>query len=129
MSEPAVIDASCEANGHPTSCTEPAPGTVTNTTNHNVTITAAGTTREIATIDSADMYFSSHAHKYSDTDDDGDKECHQNQSHSIDPDTGNPNITIDGSPIYLVENNVTTDPGSGGPVDITNNPMNTRIDS
>jgi hypothetical protein len=53
--------------------------------------------------------------------------CHVNQSHTLDPDTGEPSITINSSPIYLVEDSVTTDPGSGGDVDITNNPTTTEM--
>lgn len=126
MTELAIIDASCEAHGHPTSCTEPAPGTVQSTSSHNITVTAGGSTKEIATIQSADMHFDTHAHQYSDIDDDGNSECHDMQSHDIDPD-GEPSITINGSNVYMVRDTVTTDPGSGGDVDIVSNPVDTKI--
>lgn len=122
MTEEAVIDADAEANGHPTECQEPAPGSVVSTASHGVTVTVGGTTREIATIASADISVPSHAHDY--TSEEG---CHQNESHTIDPDTGEPSITINGSPIYLVENGTTTDPTTGGDVDIVSNPFTSQI--
>lgn len=122
MPEPAVIDASCEAKGHPSDCTEPAPGTVVSTSTHDITVTVGGTTKEIATIDTADMDFPSHAHEYSDEDG-----CHEKESHTIDPDEGDPSITINGSPIYEVDSAVTSDPGSGGDVDIVSNPIDTSM--
>ena len=48
MREIALIDASCEANGHPTECTEPAPGTVVSDSSTGITVTAGGTTKECA---------------------------------------------------------------------------------
>lgn len=123
MTEPAVIDASTEAFGHPTQCTEPAPGSVEKTTGHEITVTVNGSTKEIASIDSAEINIPPHAHDYSVL-----LGCHASQSHSIDPDTGEPSITINGSPIYLVENNVTSDPGSGGNVNIVDNPFETSLD-
>jgi hypothetical protein len=122
MPEPALIDATCEANGHPTECTEPAPGTVVSDSTTGITVTVDGTSKELASIDSASIDIPSHAHSYNTTDG-----CHNTASHTLDPDTGIPSITIDGSPIYAVEDNVTTDPISGGSVDITSNPITTDI--
>lgn len=122
MTKLAVEDANCEAFGHPGACTEPAPGTVGITSSTNITVTVGGTKKEIASIDSADMNFSSHGHG---TDSDGN--CTDFQSHSIDPNTGEPSITINDSPVYLVKDSVTTDPGTNGDVDILSNPINTKI--
>lgn len=126
MPEPAVIDAECEAKGHPDICTEPAPGTVESTSTHNITVTVGGTSKEIATIASADMVFPEHGHEIG-FDDDGDPFCADVYSHEIDPDTGEPTITINGSPIYEVDSGVTDDPGTGDDVDIVSNPITTNI--
>lgn len=126
MTKPALIDADCDAYGHPTNCTEPAPGTIVQDSSHNVTVTVSGTTKELATIASATMDFPSHAHDY--TTDDG---CHQNESHALDPDASedSPSLTINGSPVYLVGTGVTTDPTTGGSVDIVSNPISINIDN
>lgn len=122
MPEPALIDSSCKAFGHPTECTEPAPGTVVSETTTGITVTVGGTTKEVAFISSAEMDFPSHAH---DTDSDGN--CIDFASHSIDPETGEPSITFNGSPIYVKKDSVTTDPITGGDVDIISNPITTDI--
>jgi uncharacterized Zn-binding protein involved in type VI secretion len=102
----AVDGANCEADGHPTSCEEPADGSV-NAPTTGVTIngTPVGT-------HGGSMYFPSHAHEYKDTDDDGSKECTTYSSHSLDPDQTH-SVTVNGEPIYRVGDS-TTDPGSGG---------------
>lgn len=123
MTEVCIIGADAEAFGHPSECTEPAPGTVERDSSHNITVSAGGITREVATIATASINFPSHAHSYDSVND----SCEDMQSHSLDPDTGEPSITINGSPIYLVEDSVTTDPGSDGSVDITSNPVTTNI--
>jgi hypothetical protein len=122
MTDLCTIDASCEATGHPTECTEPVSGSVTSDSSHNVTISANGVTKEVATIATASMDFPSHSHDYTSV-----EGCHQNSSHSIDPDTGEPTITINGSPVYLVKDSVTTDPISGGDVNIVSNPSSTGV--
>jgi hypothetical protein len=122
MTEIAIIDATAEAFGHPSECTEPAPGTVVSAGSHGITVSAGGSTKEVATIAAADISVPSHAHDY--TSEEG---CHQNESHTLDPDNGEPSITINGSPVYLVEDGVTTDPTTGGNVDITTNPSTTEI--
>lgn len=114
MTKFARIGANVEAFGHPTECTEPAPGTVVSTQSHNVTVTdSGGTTKELATVASAEMDIPTHAHTY-------DGSCVDDQSHSIDPRAGDDSssVTINGSPLYLVKDNVQDDPGSGGQVDI-----------
>ena len=111
----AMIGAPCEAAGHPSDCQEPAVGEVKQTSSHNITFTdASGDTKEVATEATADIHFDSHAHDYSEL-----EGCHDNQSHDIDPDTDKMSpITINGSQIYLVDTAVTSDPGSGGDVEI-----------
>lgn len=121
MTKYALIDASCDAFGHPTECQEPAPGTVQKDSSHDITVTVDGQTKEIGTIATATMHFNSHAHDY-----DPENGCHDYHSHDIDPD-GDPSITINGSPVYEVADDVTTDPVSGGSVDIVSNPFNTEI--
>lgn len=120
MTELVLIGANCEANGHPTECTEPAPGSVQQSSSHGVTVNGT----QVATIASADMNFSSHAHDH--TTEEG---CHDNQSHSLDPDAGadSSSVTVNGSPVYIVGDGVTTDPGSGGTVDIVDSGGNNTI--
>lgn len=120
----ATIGSTCEATGHPSNCTEPAIGEITATDSHNITITdASGNSEEIATIDTANMTFDSHAHDYS-----IEQGCHDNQSHDLDPDESMlPNITINGSNVYVGEDGVATDPGSGGSINITDTNVNNSI--
>lgn len=115
----ALIGASCEALDHPTECTEPAPGTVEKTASHSVTVNGT----QIATIDTADMNFPSHAHDYTSS-----EGCHQDESHSLDPNTGSTSVTVNGSPLYVVDDAVTTDPTSGGDVNIVNAGNNTSVE-
>lgn len=111
-----TIGATCEADGHPTQCEESVVGNVVQTSSHNISnTTASNETAEIATVDTADIIFDSHSHNYSVL-----LGCHDNQSHTLDPESEKlPNITINGSQVYVVDNPVTTDPGSGGDVSIT----------
>jgi hypothetical protein len=112
-SEPALIGSNCEAYGHPDDCEEPADGTVQSTS--PVSVTVNGT--DIATKATADMHFPSHSHDY-----DVDNGCHQDESHTLDPDDPGPglsdSVTINGSPIYQVATGVADDPTSGGSIDI-----------
>jgi hypothetical protein len=60
------------------------------------------------------MFFESHSHDYSTS-----KGCHQDESHSLVPDSGKlSSVTIDGSPAYVVKDNVTSDPVTGEAVNI-----------
>lgn len=120
MTQLALIDASCEASGHPTECEEPATGQISQTNSHNVTVTVGGTSKEIATVSDSSLSFSSHAHTYDD------ESCIDNESHEI-TGTSSSNITINGSPVYLVESGVATDPTSGGDVDIVSNPISSTV--
>lgn len=118
----ALIGSNADAFGHPTECEEPADGSVSSETSTSVTVNGS----EIATINTATLSFPSHSHDYSDIDG-----CHQNQSHSLDPDDPGPGIstsvTVNGSPVYLTADNVATDPTSGGNIDITNSGGNNSV--
>lgn len=108
-----TIGATCEAYGHPTECDEPAIGSVIQTSSHGIINTnESGETKEIATVDTADISFDSHSHNYSAI-----SGCGDNKSHTIDPDAAKlPSITINGSQVYVMDNPVATDPASGGDV-------------
>lgn len=101
---------SCEASGHPSSCTEPAPGEV----EASGKLTLNG--KAIASHDDV-MHFDSHAHEYSDINSDGSNECHNFQSHDLVPDQS-PAFSHNGEPIMRVGDD-TSDPGSGGTASIT----------
>lgn len=118
MSNFVLIGASCEAFGHPTSCTEPAPGTVVSESNASVTINGTN----VATTATADLEIPSHAHDYSTL-----EECHENASHTLDPDTVSSSVTLNGNPLYIYENSVATDPISGGNIDITSTGNNSSV--
>lgn len=122
MVDVVLVGASCEANGHPVSCQEPVPGSVDSTSNCIVSVNGT----DVATIDTADMNFGSHAHDYTDIDDDDVAECTNYQSHTLDPDSSEASqiLSINGSQAYLPGSGVTTDPGSGGSVDITSDGSN-----
>lgn len=111
-----TVGAVCEADGHPSQCEEPVIGEVVQTSSNNISnTTASGETAQIATVDTADIVFDSHSHNYSSL-----LGCHDNQSHTLDPESSTlPNITVNGSQMYVVNNPVATDPGSGGDVTIT----------
>lgn len=114
---------SAEAGGHPSECTEIVSGQVQKDSDHNVTITnASGETKQIATIKSADMFFEKHAHDHETIDG-----CHNEQKHTLDPDTGSKTVTINSSPVYLLKDGVTTDPGSNGDVNITDSGINNSV--
>ena len=114
---------SCEATGHPKdNCTEPVPGQIQKESTHSVTVTSSdGTVKQVATIDSAVMHFDSHSHDFSVL-----EGCHENASHDIDPDPSKlSSLTINGSRMYIVKDNVTTDPKTGDPVNIIGSGINT----
>lgn len=98
-----------EAAGHPTQCTEPAPGSVQGTGFTSVTIN--GDPLAQGGVDT--MEFPSHPHQYSDVDDDGSNECHDNQSHSVTVDSSS-SITVNGAPVGII--GTKTDPTTGGEI-------------
>lgn len=107
---------SCEAEGHPTECTEPVPGQIQKTSESSLTVTSAsGETQEVATVNTAIMHFDSHAHSYNSTDD----VCEDVFTHDVTADSSAfGSISLNGSAIYNVEDNVATDPKSGGAVNV-----------
>lgn len=121
-SEYALIGSNCEAYGHPNECQEPASGSVTESSESSVTIDGVG----IATIKTADMHFNSHAHAY-----DPENGCISMASHDIDPDEPGPgtdsSVRINGSPVYVANTSVATDPDSGGAVDIIDSGGNSSV--
>jgi len=94
-----------EAFGHPSACTEPAPGTVESTGFASVTLNG----NPLAGGGSDTMEFSSHGH---DTDSDGN--CIDNASHSITTDSSS-SVTVNGSPVGIIGSNV--DPKTGGRIE------------
>lgn len=122
MTSIVLVGANCEATGHPTECTEPAPGAVTSTSSSSLSINGT----DIYSEDTADMHFDSHAHSYIDTNADGIPDtCSDMQSHDLDPDQSH-SITLNSTPIYLVGDS-TTDPGSGGTATILDSGGNSTV--
>lgn len=104
----ALLGAPCEADGHPPECTEPATGTVEST--DEALLSVEGT--DVASHDTAVQQFPSHAHDH-----DPDDGCIALQSHDLTPDQEHL-LTINGASVMLVKDS-TTDPGSGGTAEIT----------
>jgi len=103
----ALVGAACEATGHPSACTEPAPGSIQDA-DGTAPITVDGT----PLADHGDrLQFPSHGH---DVDEEGN--CIAYQTHELVPDQ-TPPITVDGRPVMRVGDS-TTDPGSGGTASI-----------
>jgi|APHM01.1.fsa_nt_gi hypothetical protein len=73
------------------------------------------------------MDFPPHSHDYGtyNVDEFG---CHDDQSHRLDPRKGEPSITINGSPIYQIEDDVQDDPITGDQIDIVQNPIDTQME-
>lgn len=128
MTNLVTIDATCEAEGHPTDCTEVVSGTVQETAVASLTINnASGTESAVATTETADMHFDSHAHDHS-----LEQGCHQNESHDVDPTTTSSSITLNtaagvSSAVYIVGDAVGTDPTSGGNINITDAGENNSV--
>lgn len=121
MTKLVLIGSNCEAFGHPTECTEPAPGEVVSTSNSSVSINGV----DVATSSNADINFPNHSHDYSSIDG-----CHEESSHTLSPQSSSvsPSITINGSPVYLERDGVADDPITGGSVNITSSGDNTTVD-
>jgi len=116
MTKLALIGAPVEAFGHPGECSEPAGGNVTGSASISVNGTPIASTGE------AEIDIPSHAHDYDD--DDG---CIEVFGHQIQPDTVADSVSLNGSPLYVTESGVGTDPGSGGAVDITDSGGNSSV--
>jgi len=115
----ALISSTCEATGHPSDCSEPAPGEVKNDSgSHNVTVKTKAGVFMLATKDIATMEFPSHSHDYS-----SEEGCHEDASHILDPkDEKLLNIKVAGSKVYPVDNDVQKDPKTGEQINITATP-------
>lgn len=118
MSNFVLIGASCEAFGHPTSCTEPAPGSVVSEATSSVTINGT----PVATTGTADLNFPSHAHDYSTL-----EGCQNNASHTLDADTVSSSVTLNGNPLYIEEDGIATDPITGGNINMTGSGSNSSV--
>jgi uncharacterized Zn-binding protein involved in type VI secretion len=118
MSNFVCTDGACEALGHPSECTEPVDGTVHSTSSTSVSINGT----EIATVATADLSFDEHSHNYTNL-----EGCHDNQSHTLDPETISSSVTINGSPLYIEESGVATDPITGGNINITSSGSNNSV--
>lgn len=106
------------AYGHPSSCTEPAPGEVQQfqDTTHNITVTNEnGDTSRFATKATANLYFPTHAHTYIPP------VCTNSNDHKFIPDKRASSVTVNGSEVFRTGGNVYSDkdPGSGGNIEIT----------
>lgn len=115
---------SCEVFGHPSDCTEPAPGSVSQYQSkiNSVRITSSNNSSRAATTSDANLSFPSHAHDYS-----VEQGCHEDSSHKLIPNITSSTVTIDSSPIFVREDSVQTDPISGGSVDIKSEEVNKTI--
>jgi hypothetical protein len=114
-----ITEQTVSAFGHPTNCTEPAPGSVSQyqDVSNNVTITNTNSeTSRVASRADANLSIPSHAHSYSIL-----EGCYQNESHKIlpDKDKDSASVTVNGSPVFLSGDSVTTDPTSGGDVSLS----------
>jgi len=121
------VGATVEAFGHPSNCSEPAIGEVQSTSSSNIIFSPdGGLTSELASVDTADIHFDSHAHDYiAPSIGPG---CTSFSSHDIDPDDAVlPQITINGAKVYTDNNPVASDPDSGGDVNITESIPNVKV--
>lgn len=129
MTSFATLTADCEAKGHPSICTEPAPGKVEEEASHSVTVTnAGGESKQLATVASANMVIPNHGHDVG-FNDDGSPFCTDFTEHSIDPASQglSSSVTVNGSPIYLQKSGVQSDPKTGDDVDILNTGVNNSL--
>jgi len=103
MSKIALLSAPCEATGHPSVCTEPANGSVTEG-NTSTSVRINGT---VVANHADEMFFPSHGHAVTPT-----GACTDYQTHSLVPsDTGG--ISINDKRV-MQKGDTQTDPGSGG---------------
>lgn len=108
MSKIVLLSAPCESTGHPSVCSEPASGTVSET-NTSTSVKINGT---VVANHADEMYFPSHGHSVTPK-----GACTSYQTHSIVPsDTGG--ISINGNRV-MQKGDTQTDPGSGGTATIT----------
>lgn len=111
-----LTGAPAESFDHPSVCSEPASGTVTDET----PISYNGT--PIVTQQDGTIEFDSHGHDTTPT-----GSCTGYESHSITPVKVSDSVTYNGYGVCIVTDSVATDPGSGGTVDITNSGGNSAV--
>lgn len=110
---------SAEAFGHP--CTEPAPGRIQPTETIGMTITnKTGTTKQVSTQATSELYHPPHAHDKQDGD------CVDIIPHYITTNITS-SVKRNGSPIHRIEADVEKDPGTGQHVDIHDSGINNSI--
>jgi hypothetical protein len=85
---------------------------------------ANGVEEWFATLADANLKIPSHAHDYTAA-----EGCHDNADHTILPDNTkvSSSLNINGSPIFLDGTAVTTDPKSGGDVEISDGAVNSSV--
>ena len=113
-----TIGTEAEAEGHPSDCEEVVTGEVQGSGVTSFTVSRVGEeTAPVATVDTADIHFDSHAHEYVPPPGPG---CTSSSSHDVDPDDNiMREIRVNGSKVYTNDRNpVTTDPESGGNINI-----------
>jgi len=116
---------SCEAKGHPSDCTEPAPGSVSQyqSETNSVTVTNAnGDSSRLACEADANLKFPSHAHDYDEI-----NGCHESNDHTLIPDKTSSSVTINGSPVFIAGSAIATDPGSGGNINAPSDDVNNSV--
>lgn len=121
-----VSGQSTEATGHPTDCTEPVPGVVQGTS-HSVTVTSAGGDSAPVATKLSTLHFDSHSHDHTSA-----EGCHEDASHDLtdaDFDTANmsDSLTINGEPVMIVADAVSTDPKTSDDVNVTGSGINGSI--
>ncbi len=118
-----TIDASVEAYGHPDECAEPADGSVVKEADSSLTVTnSSNETKQVASVNTANISIPSHAHSYNSL-----LGCHNNESHTLDPETTDTSLSYNGSSLYVMGDNITTDPTSDGRIAITDSGINNSI--
>lgn len=121
VTEDLSAESSCEAEGHPSGCPAVVSGEIQYDGAHSLSVNDVNNDeRRISSVDSATLHFDPHSHSK-----DTDGNCVDDQSHDLDPDSSELFQTLSivtpttGSLLYKVGDGVTTDPVSGGDVNIT----------
>jgi len=111
-----LIGSDVDAFGHPSECTEPAPGTVDTVNGSDVNVNGT----DVYTTKSADMVIPSHDHSFAPL-----PGCHDSQEHAIDP-TETHNVTVNGETMYI-ESDTGIDPGTDESVEFVNTGGNDSV--
>jgi len=116
MSEVVLLGAPCESTGHPSLCTEPATGTVT----ENNISTAVRINGTVVANHNDSMHFPSHGHGTND-----EPVCVNYQTHNLTP-TQTSDVKINGKRV-MQNGDTQTDPGSGGTATIIESGGNSSV--